>query len=68
MVARQDKIRIEVFGTATQVDTDEDAARMSHNAVLCLAQLIGRQIAREQFARERKSEQGRPRARSDERS
>jgi len=51
--ARRDKIRIEGFGPTNKVGTAEDALRMSDDAVLRLARLIGRQIAREQFERQR---------------
>lgn len=52
MAARQDKITIEVLDSVVKVGANEVAARLPHDAVLRLAQLIGRQIAREQFDRQ----------------
>lgn len=52
MARKPDRIRIEVFGP-TEAETAEEAFRPSNEAVLSLARLIGRQIAREHFERAR---------------
>ncbi len=61
MAATQDKIRMEVFGPAETAETAGDSCCVSDDAVLRLARLIGRQIAREQFERARAREQKGPR-------
>ncbi|GCD59619.1 hypothetical protein NBRC3280_2132 [Acetobacter pasteurianus NBRC 3280] len=53
MARRPDRIRIEVFGPASDAETAEDAFRPSEEAIRSLARLIGRQMAREQFERAR---------------
>ncbi|CUW48600.1 hypothetical protein [Novacetimonas hansenii] len=53
MACRPDRIRIEVFGPASEAKTAEGAFRPSDDAIRSLARLIGRQIAREQFERAR---------------
>ena len=53
MARKPDRIRIEVFGPTEVVETAEHAFRPSNEAILSLARLIGRQIAREQFERAR---------------
>ena len=53
MARRPDKIRIEVFDPASDAETTEQALHPSNEAVLSLARLIGRQMAREQFERAR---------------
>lgn len=53
MARRPDRIRIEVFGPAGDTETAEEAFRPSDEAIRCLARLIGRQMAREQFERAR---------------
>ncbi|MBS7540652.1 MULTISPECIES: hypothetical protein [Xanthobacteraceae] len=57
MTARQDKIRIAVFGPADVAEMAESSRSLSSDTVLQLARLIGRQIAREQHERERAKEQ-----------
>lgn len=58
MALKHDRIRIEVFGPPTLPETARSDASRANEAVLILARLIGRQIAREHFersiARERK--------------
>ncbi len=56
MASRQEKIRIELFGPAETVEAADNAFRVSDEAVLRLARLIGRQMAREQFERARSKE------------
>lgn len=53
MARRPDRIRIEVFGPASEAETTEEAFRPSDHAIRSLARLIGRQMAREQFERAR---------------
>jgi len=53
MARKPDRIRIEVFGPASEAETAEHAFRPSNEAILSLARLIGRQMAREQFERAR---------------
>lgn len=53
MAARQEKIGIKVFSSVGGMESADDVFRASEHAVLRLARLIGRQIAREQFARDR---------------
>ncbi|AZV38975.1 hypothetical protein CFR75_16355 [Komagataeibacter xylinus] len=53
MARRPDRIRIEVFGPTEASETTEEALRPSNKAILSLARLIGRQMAREQFERAR---------------
>ncbi|PYD52841.1 hypothetical protein CFR78_12650 [Komagataeibacter rhaeticus] len=53
MARKPDRIRIEVFGPAGVAETAEEAFRPSNEAILSLARLIGRQMAREQFERAR---------------
>ncbi|WP_035372889.1 hypothetical protein [Acetobacter okinawensis] len=53
MARKPDRIRIEVFGPASEAETAEDAFRPSDEAIRSLARLIGRQMAREQFERTR---------------
>ncbi|ACI51391.1 hypothetical protein Gdia_1613 [Gluconacetobacter diazotrophicus PA1 5] len=50
---KTDRIRIEVFGPTSEAETTEQALHPSNEAVLSLARLIGRQMAREQFERAR---------------
>ncbi|KXV35373.1 hypothetical protein AD940_03125 [Gluconobacter thailandicus] len=56
MARKPDRIRIEVFGPASEAETAEEAFRPSNEAILSIARLIGRQIAREQFERARAME------------
>ncbi|MBB6458197.1 hypothetical protein [Acetobacter lovaniensis] len=56
MARRPDRIRIEVFGPASNAETAEEAFRPSDDAIRSLARLIGRQMAREQFERARAME------------
>ncbi|HEY0121787.1 MAG TPA: hypothetical protein VGC14_08495 [Rhizobium sp.] len=51
MAARQEKIRIEVFGPATESALAADGRTRADEAVLRLARLIGRQMARDDFER-----------------
>lgn len=53
MARKPDRIRIEVFGPTSEAETAEEAFRPSNEAILSLARLIGRQMAREQFERAR---------------
>ncbi|WP_034931854.1 hypothetical protein ACOZ4Y_05910 [Komagataeibacter rhaeticus] len=53
MARKPDRIRIEVFGPASEAETADAAFRPSDDAIRSLARLIGRQIAREQFERVR---------------
>ena len=53
MARKPDRIRIEVFAPASDAETAEHAFRSSNEAILSLARLIGRQMAREQFERTR---------------
>lgn len=53
MARKPDRIRIEVFGPASEAQTAEDAFRPFDDAIRSLARLIGRQMAREQFERAR---------------
>ncbi|WP_130732900.1 hypothetical protein [Komagataeibacter xylinus] len=56
MARKPDRIRIEVFGPASEAETAGEAFRPSDDAIRSLARLIGRQIAREQFERARAME------------
>ena len=42
-----------MFGPTSEAETAEQALRPSNDAIRCLARLIGRQMAREQFERAR---------------
>ena len=53
MAHKPDRIRIEVFGPASEAETAEEAFRPSDDAIRSLARLIGRQMAHEQFERAR---------------
>lgn len=53
MARKPDRIRIEVFASASEAETADAAFRPSDDAILSLARLIGRQMAREQFERAR---------------
>lgn len=53
MARRPDRIRIEVFAPAELAEAAEETFHPSNDAILSLARLIGRQIAREQFERAR---------------
>lgn len=55
MARRPDRIRIEVFGPASEAKTAKHAVSPSNEAILSLARLIGRQMARKQFERARYS-------------
>lgn len=64
MALKRDRISIEVFGPSTSPEAaGRDAAR-ADDAILALARLVGRQMAREQFerqlAQERKARKKRP--------
>ncbi|MQW02810.1 hypothetical protein GHK45_02905 [Sinorhizobium meliloti] len=60
MALKQGRISIEVFEPSTGPETIRNEAGRADPAILALARLIGRQIAREQFesasARERKAQ------------
>lgn len=68
MAVRPDKIRIEIYASTDKVEAADYALRLSDDAVLRLARLIGQQIAREQFerkqVRERKQQRHRPNSNS----
>jgi hypothetical protein len=51
MAARQEKIRIEVFGPTRESAPAPDGRTRADEAVLRLARLIGRQMARDDFER-----------------
>lgn len=52
MAARDEKIRIEVYGPAGKPSQAQAVSPRLDEAVLRLARLLGRQIAREQFERD----------------
>lgn len=56
MVAKRDRMRIEVYSPAGEPETAPECTARTDDAVLCLARLIGRQIAREQFERRQAKE------------
>lgn len=56
MASRQEKIRIELFAPASETLPEADSCARADEAVLRLARLIGRQMAREQFERTRPKE------------
>lgn len=56
MATKKDRIRIEIFDAADERAAGEERVRVSDTAMLQLARLIGRQMAREQVARDRASE------------
>ncbi|SJM35590.1 conserved hypothetical protein [Mesorhizobium delmotii] len=49
MAVKRDRTRIEVRDTAVESETSAGSPAVAHAAILRLARLIGRQIAREQF-------------------
>ncbi|RCS22107.1 hypothetical protein DUT91_20385 [Phyllobacterium salinisoli] len=51
MALKQDKISIEVFGSSASPETAQNDGDRADEAILILARLIGRQIAREEFKR-----------------
>ena len=51
MAPKRDRISIEVFGPSAEPETARRNAARADEAILALARLIGRQIAREQFER-----------------
>lgn len=51
MALKRDRISIEVFGPSASPEATRNGAHRIDEAVLILARLIGRQIAREQFER-----------------
>lgn len=51
MALKRDRISIEVFGSSASPETAPNGVGRADKAILILAQLIGRQIAREQFER-----------------
>ncbi|WP_086649618.1 hypothetical protein [Gluconobacter sp. DsW_056] len=53
MARKPDRIRIEVFGPASEAETADAAFRPADDTIRSLARLIGRQMAREQFERVR---------------
>jgi hypothetical protein len=63
MALKRDRIRIEVFEPPASPETARSDASRADEAVLILARLIGRQIARQHFersiARERKGQRSR---------
>lgn len=64
MVLKRDRISIAVYGPSPTPESARNGAGQADEAVLTLARLIGRQIARERFerkmARERKVQGKRP--------
>jgi hypothetical protein len=64
MALKRDRISIEVYGPVATPATARNGAGRADEAVLTLARLIGRQIARERFerkmARERRAQGKRP--------
>lgn len=56
MASRQEKIRIELFAPASETLPEPDSHTRADEAMLRLARLIGRQMAREQFERTRSQE------------
>ncbi|MCX8999949.1 hypothetical protein NOF55_22850 [Rhizobiaceae bacterium BDR2-2] len=64
MALKRDRISIEVFGPSAEPEPARSGASRADEAVLILARLIGRQIAREEFERklaaERKAGRKRP--------
>lgn len=64
MALKRDRISIEVFGPSAAPEPTRNGGSRADEAVLILARLIGRQIAREQFERkialERKAQKKRP--------
>ncbi len=56
MASRQEKIQIELFAPASKTLPEPDSCARADEAVLRLARLIGRQMAREQFERTRSKE------------
>ncbi|MCE6076348.1 hypothetical protein [Agrobacterium vitis] len=56
MRARRDRIRIEVFPPSDTSEPEDVRVRMADEAVMALARLIGRQMAREHFKRTRAKE------------
>jgi hypothetical protein len=64
MALKRDRISIEVFGPSASPETARNDASRADEAILILARLIGRQIAREQFNRkialERRARKKRP--------
>ena len=64
MALKRDRISIEVFGPSAQPEPARNEASRADEAVMILARLIGRQIAREQFERkialERRAQKKRP--------
>ena len=55
MAARDEKIRIEPFAPAAEEAICPTVSTRFDDAILRLAQLIGRQIAREQFERRQRN-------------
>ncbi|NKB84138.1 hypothetical protein [Brucella grignonensis] len=66
MKLQRDKIRIEIYPRSDTSEPEEVRVRIANEAVLALARLIGRQMAREQFqkkmALERRSNNARKRS------
>lgn len=64
MALKRDRISIEVFGPSAASEPARSGASRADEAVMILARLIGRQIAREQFERkmalERRAQKKRP--------
>lgn len=63
MKPQRDKIRIEIHPTSEVSEAEDARLQVADQAVLALARLIGRQMAREQFQKgmvlERKSKRSR---------
>ena len=64
MALKRDRISIEVFGPSVEPEAARNGTSRADEAVMILARLLGRQIAREQFERklalERKAQKKRP--------
>lgn len=64
MALKRDRISIEVFGPSAAPEPTRDGTSRADEAVMILARLLGRQIAREQFVRrlalERRAQKKRP--------
>lgn len=56
MTPKRDRIRIEVYPSADDGRTGTDSLAIANEAILAIARLIGRQMAREQFERGRSRE------------